>query len=110
MANGLLDLGEYPSTTEVVRREQEDTIWECFEKCDPGVRVLFVCRKDREVGLLGDVTKEISSTALYRIITQSSGEDRRRQLQNQVLSPDLFCNFLLNGDVMDNVVMDSDYD
>jgi hypothetical protein len=94
VANGLLDLGEYPSTTEVVRREQEDTIWECFEKCHPGVRALFVCKKDREVGLLGDVTKEISSTALYRIITESRGEDRRRQLQKQVLSADDFCDFL----------------
>jgi hypothetical protein len=94
VANGLLDLGECPSTTEVARREQEDTIWECFEKRDPGVMVRFLCKKDREVGLLGDVTKEISSTALYRIITESRGEDRRRQLRNQVLSADDFCNFL----------------
>jgi hypothetical protein len=94
VANGFVDLGECPSTTEVVRREQEDTIWDCFEKCHPGIRARFVCKKDREVGLLGDATKEISSTALYRIITESRGEDRRRQLRNQVLSADDFCNFL----------------
>jgi hypothetical protein len=93
VANELLDLGECPSTTEVVRYEQEDTIWECFGK-HHDLRVRFLCKKDREVGLLGDVTKQISSTALYPIITESSGEDRRRLLQNQVLSADVFCDFL----------------
>jgi hypothetical protein len=101
VVNELLDLGECPSTTEVVRCGQEDTIWECFEKCCyPGAKVRFLCKKDREVGLLGDVTKQISSTALYPIIAESRGEDRRRRLQNQVLSTDLFCNFLL-GRVFD---------
>lgn len=102
VANEPLDLGECLSTTEVVRCEQEDTIWECFGKCYKrlghlGVRVRFLCKKDREVGLLGDVTKQISSTALYPIFTESSGEDRRRLLQNQVLSTDIFCDFLLRS-------------
>lgn len=98
VANKLLDLGECSNTTEVVRCGQEDTIWECFEKCRYlGIRVRFLCKKDREIGLLGDVTKQISSTALYSIITESSGEDRRRLLQNQVLSTDVFCDFLLRN-------------
>jgi hypothetical protein len=41
---------------------------------------------------------EISSTALYWIITQSIGKDRRKRLQNQVLSTDLFCKFLKQND------------
>jgi hypothetical protein len=100
VANELSDLGECLSTTEVVRCGQEDTIWECFEEFRPWglrIRVRFLCKKDREIGLLGDVTEQISSSALYPIITESSGEDRRRRLQNQVLSADLFCDFLLDS-------------
>jgi hypothetical protein len=99
VANEPLDLGECPSTTEVAKCGQEDTIWECFEKCrPPGIRVRFLCKKNREVGLFGDVTEPISSTALYSIIKESSGEDRRKRLQNQVLSADVFCDFLLDSD------------
>jgi hypothetical protein len=81
--------------------EKENTIWECFEQCTRcygncklGLKVRFVCKKTRDVGLLGSVTNEISSTALYQTIIQSTGKDRLKQLQNQVLSADLFCKFL----------------
>ena len=85
--------------------EQENTIWECFERCtvcrgncNLGLRLRLVCKKTRDIGLLGSVTNEISSTALYQIITQSVGKDRLRRLQNQVLSTDLFCKFLKQND------------
>jgi hypothetical protein len=81
--------------------EQENTIWECLEQCkhhiccNLGLRVRLVCKKTRDTWLLGPVKKEISSTALYQIIKKSTGKDRlKQQLQNQVLSTDLFCKFL----------------
>jgi hypothetical protein len=84
--------------------EQENTIWECFEQCgyhrncNLGLRFRLVCKKTQDSALLGPVTNEISSTALYRIITQSIGRDRLKRLQNQVLSTDLFCKFLKQND------------
>jgi hypothetical protein len=87
-----------------MRITNDDTVWECFEKrpswsedCDPCIRLRLICKKNREVGLLGNVTQEISSTALYPIITESVGEARRQRLQNQVLSTDLFCDFLVEN-------------
>ena len=81
--------------------EQGNTIWECFEQCtqcckncDLGLRLRLVCKKTRDIRLLGSATDEISSTALYRIVTQSVGKDRLKRLQGQVLSTDLFCKFL----------------
>jgi len=84
--------------------EQENTIWECFEQCkyhrncNLGLRFRIVCKKTRDIALLGPVTNEISSTALYRIITESIGRVRLKRLQNQVLSADLFCEFLKQND------------
>jgi hypothetical protein len=90
--------------TEAVGYEQENTIWECSEQCECygncnlGVRLRLICKKNRDIGLLGPVTNEISSTALYQVITQSTGKDRLKRLQNQVLSADLFCKFLKQND------------
>jgi hypothetical protein len=84
--------------------EQENTIWECFEQCKYhrncilGLRLRFVCKKTQDIALLGPATNEISSTALYQIITQSIGKDRLKRLQNQVLSTDLFRKFLKQND------------
>jgi hypothetical protein len=63
-----------------------------------GLRLRLVCEKSRDIALLGPVTDEISSTALYQIITQSIGRDRLKRLQNQVLSTNLFCEFLKQND------------
>ena len=84
--------------------EQENTIWECFEQCkyhrncNLNLRLRLVCKKTRDIALLGPVTNEISSTALYQIITQSTGRDRQKRLQNQILSTNLFCKFLKQND------------
>ena len=85
--------------------EQENTIWECFEQCTEchwncnlGLRLRLVCKKTRDVGLRGSVTNEISSTALYQVIEQNIGKGRLKRLQNQVLSADLFCEFLRQND------------
>ena len=84
--------------------ERENAIWECFEQCEChrncnlGLRLRLVCKKTRDIALLGPVTNEISSTALYQIITQSIGRDRLKRLQNLALSTDLFCEFLKQND------------
>ena len=82
--------------------EQENTIWECSEQCNSyyhencklGLKLRLVCKKTRDIKLLGPVTKEISSTEMYKIVIRSIGKERQKQLQNQVLSTNLFCQFL----------------
>jgi hypothetical protein len=100
-ANQYSNLDECQHSTEAVGYEKENAIWECFEQCTEccrncklGLKLRLVCKKTRDVGLLGSVTNEISSTALYQTITQSTGKDRLKQLQDQVLSANLFCKFL----------------
>ena len=66
--------------------------------CNLGLRVPLVCKKTRDTWLLGSVKKEISSTALYQIIKKSTGKARLKQLQDLVLSTDLFCKFLKQND------------
>jgi hypothetical protein len=101
IANQLSDVAESYDISEVETYDQENTIWECFEQCaechencDLGLRLRLICKIARDVGPEEDVEDEISSTSLYRIITERSGEDRRERLQNHVLSPELFCKYL----------------
>jgi hypothetical protein len=63
------------TTWQQLELDQENTIWECFEQCkchrncNLGLRLRLVCQKTRDITLLEPVMNEISSTALYRIIT-----------------------------------------
>lgn len=101
VANKFSDVTEREHTTGVQNYDQENTIWECFEQCtechencDLGLRLRLVCKTARDVRLGDDDDDEISSTALYRIIAETSGDDRRERLRDQVLSPELLCKFL----------------
>jgi hypothetical protein len=73
----------------------KSTIWESHLQDDPEVRARFVSKRRYNCwSLTASRDSEVSSTNINQIIHDSAGDDRREQLKDLVLSPDLLLEYL----------------